>query len=74
MAKYLRTILALSNAAFVAACWILLCAAATPVQAAPSGDDVGRFGKSPYLPVEIAPTRGVIVEQNPSSRKVVGKM
>jgi len=64
MAKYLRTILALSNAAFVAACWILLCAAATPVQAAPSGDDVGRFGKSPSADIGPKPSVDVTVRWN----------
>ncbi|MCX6029062.1 MAG: hypothetical protein NT169_07135 [Chloroflexi bacterium] len=64
MGKLARAISVLSKAAFLAACWILLCAAAASVQAAPASADVGRFGKSPHtlLLADVGPKPSVDVE------------
>jgi hypothetical protein len=54
----------LSKAALVVACWILLCTAAATVQAAPAGDAVARFAKSPHADVGPKPSVDVVVRWN----------
>lgn len=64
MGQSARVGLGLSKAALGVACWILLCAAAATVQAAPAGDAVGRFGKSPYSDAGPKPSVDVTVRWN----------
>ncbi len=64
MGKPARASSMLSKIALLAACWILLCAVAPLVQAAPDRDDVGRFGKSPYADVGPKPSVDVAVRRN----------